>query len=578
MLTSAENIAKYYLSLAKKHNLNLLTRNDFEINSELFDQKDYFNYLKLQAIPIKKAKNRVVVATANPTEKNIKKIDDYFTKKFRMPIKISVISRQDISYVLSQRFSKKLAHDITNKRFDIDPVHSASYTFSLTQKIVLIVIIMLFIAALSWFFLMGTFIVTLILSMGTVVVMAYKMGLTLRLTRWPQKKTVVVTEFDIDPPTYTILIPMLREKKVTISALLASIERIDYEKSKLDVKLLVEEDDLGTIEIINLFRLPWYFDVLIVPPGLPRSKPRACNYGLYLAFGEYLTIFDAEDRPDPDQLKQALKCFGENDQKTVCIQAALNFYNYKENLLTKLFTIEFSHWFDFFIPALVFLKAPVPLGGTSNHFKKSALLKLGGWDPYIGTEDADIGIRIYRHGLKTNCITSTTYEEANSNLRNWFLQRVRWNKGYMQTYLVNMRDPIKMIKEIGIIKFINFQYFVGGNVFIQLANFPLWVFLIAMYFHLKIVGLAPNPKILFYTSWYNFLIANGILLISEFYSVYKRRLYCLLPYVPLKLFYWLLMSIAGYYAVFELLIRPGYWYKTEHGFSKQGNNTDIPIH
>jgi len=577
MLTISDNISNYYTLLSEKNNLAYITIDEFKVDTNLLKQKNYFDYLKYQAIPIKKTAHKVIIATANVTKNNIQKINDYFKNDFNLPIEIVVISRQAISKTLSQKFSKKLTHDITNKRFDVDPVHSASYSFSLTEKIVLIIAITLIIAALCWHLSIGIFIGSLLLSMGTVVFMAYKMGLTLRLTRWPQKKTVKSLVLDSDLPTYTILIPVLREKKITISALLASIERIDYDKSKLDVKLLVEEDDVNTIEIINTFNLPWYFEVLIVPPGLPRSKPRACNYGLYLAFGEYLTIFDAEDRPDPDQLKQALKCFSENDKETVCIQAALNFYNYKENLLTKLFTIEFSHWFDFFVPALVFLKAPVPLGGTSNHFKTPALLKLAGWDPYIGTEDADIGIRIYRLRLKTNCITSTTYEEANSNLLNWFRQRVRWNKGYMQTYLVNMRDPIKMIKEIGWVKFINFQYFVGGNVFIQLANLPLWIFLIATYFHLVTKGLEPNSKVLFFTTWYDFLIANSILLMSEFYSVYKRRLYSLLPYVPLKLFYWLLMSFAGYYAIFELLIRPGYWYKTEHGFSKQGKNTDIPI-
>ena len=552
MLSHSKNIFEYYARLAQKNHLLFYTENDFDVNLQLLKQKNYSHYLKLQAVPIIETEETITIATANPSKDNIKNIHHYFKKEFNQSIELVVISRQSISSLLSKKFSKKLTHDITHKRFDIDPVHSASYSFSLSEKIVLILGILFVISTFFWQPFIAIFIISLFLSIGTVIVMAYKMGLTLRLTRWPQKKIMLSNFSDDALPVYTILIPLLREKKITIFNLIRALDRIDYDKSQLDIKLLIEEDDGETLAIVTAFDLPWYYEVLIVPPGLPRSKPRACNYGLYLAFGEYLAIFDAEDRPDPDQLKQALKCFLENDDKTICIQAPLNFYNYKENLLTKLFTIEFTHWFDYFVPALVYLRAPVPLGGTSNHFKIPALLELGGWDPYIGTEDADIGVRIYRHGYKTNCITSTTYEEANNNFINWFRQRVRWNKGYMQTYLVNMRDPLKMIKEIGLFRFLNFQYFVGGNVFIQIANLPLWLFLIATYFHFLHFDTWIHSKVIFYMTAYNFLIGNLILLGSEFYSTYKRKLYSLLPYVPFKIVYWFLMSFAGYFAIFEL--------------------------
>jgi cellulose synthase/poly-beta-1,6-N-acetylglucosamine synthase-like glycosyltransferase len=577
MSESKRNIHQYYSDLAEQCQMDFVKVNYSDIDPELLQKDDRNDYLKLQAVPINQTPTTITIGTAHPIDTNLEKINLFWANKTEKKIKIVLISRQNISQILGQRFEKELTHDITFKRYDMDPVHSASYSFDLKEKIIILIILFSIFAGLYWQFYITVFVISLFLSMGTLVIMTYKLGLTVRLLRWPQNKPVQYTVLDAQLPVYTILIPLLREKEETLKVLFESLARLDYPTEKLDIKLLLEKSDLETLEIINKYDLPWIYDVLIVPPGLPRSKPRACNYGLYLAYGEYLTIYDAEDRPDPDQLKQALKCFKENDEPTVCIQAALNFYNYKENLLTRLFTIEYSHWFDSFVPALVFLKAPVPLGGTSNHFKIYILYQLGGWDPYIGTEDAEIGIRIYRHGYKTNCIVSTTYEEANSHLYNWFKQRARWNKGYMQTYLVNMRDPIKLYKQLGLVKFIHFQYFVGGNVFIQLANLPLWFFLLAGYFHYVHIGFEPYPKILFFMTWFNFLVSNLLLLLSEFYATWKRGLYDLLPYVPLKIFYWLLMSFAGYYAIFELLKRPGYWYKTEHGISNQGNDTDIPI-
>lgn len=571
MASSLENIKKHYVALAEKYKLDFISLKSIHVEPNILDENKISNYLKLQAIPIEKTKNIIKIATSNPTVDNCERINEFFSDNDKLNLEIVITSRQDISSTLASRFTAKFKHDITHKRFDIDPIHSASYTFSMAEKVIIIFVLLIIIGGFVWDAYIAGFIVALVLSIGTIIVMAHKMGLTIRLMRWPQEPHKDIIIKDIHLPTYTVLIPLLREKEVIISALIKSLNQLDYPKNKLDIKLILEEDDAETLGIINQMNLPWYYDVIVSPPGLPRSKRRACNYGLYLAYGEFLTIYDAEDRPDSDQLKQALNRFKEteiifNNDKTVCVQAALNFYNYRENLLTRLFAIEYTQWFDSYVPALVFLKAPVPLGGTSNHFKTHILLELGGWDPYIGTEDADIGMRIYRHNYNTNCITSTTYEEANIKWINWFKQRTRWNKGYMQTYFVNMRDPINMIKEVGFARFINFQYFVGGNVFIQLSNLPLWLFLIGTYFHFINVGLTPYLRILFFLTFFNFLIGNVILLCSEFYAVYRRGMYNLLPYVPLKLIYWLIMNFAGYYAIIELLVRPGYWYKTEHGF------------
>jgi cellulose synthase/poly-beta-1,6-N-acetylglucosamine synthase-like glycosyltransferase len=554
------------------YDLNLISLQASNIDSNLLTILECPDYLTLQAIPIEQTEKTLTIATANPSPENTKSIQEFWQAKNKK-IKIVVTSRQEIIDTLACKFEKEYIHDIAHCRDDLDYKHSASYTFSLVEKIILIVILsVMILAALGNFFNTALW-VSVFLATGTTIIMAYKMGLTIHtleyLVRKPAEQFTLGTT---DLPTYTILIPLLKEKEETIGLLLKSLNRLDYPKELLDIKFLLEKDDSQTLKTMSQFDLPWYSQVLVVPPGLPLSKPRACNYGMRLAFGKYLAIYDAEDIPDPDQLKLVLQRFHDSPDNVACIQAALNFYNSEENIIARLFTIEYTYWFDYLIPALASLHAPVPLGGTSNHFKMDVLRKLGGWDPYIGTEDAEIGVRLYRNGYRVEATTSTTYEEANTRFVNWFRQRTRWNKGYMQTYLVNMRDPIKMIEQIGPWRFVNFQLFVGGNVFIQLANLPLWIFLMTSFFMHNTYFTSMYPKLLLAITWYNFLASNLILLICQFIATYNRRYYSLLPYVPLKILYWLMMSFAGYNAIIELLRRPGYWYKTEHGVSKSSKD------
>ncbi len=586
MSKHVRSIKKYYSDLAKRHNLDFLSFDNIKMADFLLEKEKCSDYLRFQAIPIDESEDSIDIATADPSEKNIDKIKDFWGGA-KKKINFSVTSRQDIANVIAQKFDKEFAYEISHTRDNLDYKHSASYTFSFGEKIMIILLLYILTVTAFYDFFMTTLWFHLFLSFGTIIVIFYKTGLTLTaISLGKPKEKITINKEDL--PVYTILIPLLREKEEVISMLLKAIDRLDYPKKLLDVKLLLEKDDLKTIQAIDQFDLDWNYQVIFVPSGLPRSKPHACNYGLLLAFGEYLTIYDAEDRPDPDQLKRVLqrfhdkrewtfKTFGDYNSQLACVQASLNFYNFKENLLTRLFTIEYTHWFDCLVPALSRISAPVPLGGTSNHFRMDILRKIGGWDPYIGTEDAEIGVRLYRNGYRVEATRSTTYEEANTELVNWFKQRTRWNKGYMQTYLVNMRDPINMMKQIGPWRFLNFQCFVGGNVFIQIANLPLLIFLFLGYFLHDAYFSYYFPNFLYTVTFYNFVFSNIVYLISEFIATYRRGLYSLLPYVPLKFFYWMLMSLAGYYAIYELLVRPGYWYKTEHGLSKEVKKTDVSL-
>lgn len=368
-------------------------------------------------------------------------------------------------------------------------------------------------------------------------------------------------------PIYSVLCPLYREAHL-LPQFLKAIENLDWPKNKLDVILLLEEDDQETIDAAKILKLPSFIKILIVPNSLPKTKPKACNYGLVYAKGEYVVIYDAEDIPDKQQLKKAFLAFQKVSQDVVCLQAKLNYYNPHHNLLTRLFTAEYSLWFDLILTGLQSIETTIPLGGTSNHFKTKALLSLGGWDPFNVTEDCDLGARLFKEGYKTAIIDSTTLEEANSDIKNWIRQRSRWIKGYIQTYFVHMRDPLGFVKKNGVHAFI-FQLVVGGKIAFMFINPLLWIATIS-YFALNalvgpiIEGLYPAP--VFYIAVTSLIFGNFLCLYYYMIGCAKREHWSLLKYVFLVPFYWLMVSIAACIALIQLITKPHYWEKTHHGF------------
>ncbi|MBI2756015.1 MAG: glycosyltransferase [Chloroflexi bacterium] len=370
-------------------------------------------------------------------------------------------------------------------------------------------------------------------------------------------------------PIYTILVPVYKEANV-FPILAKAIDRLDYPKAKLDVKILLEEDDNETIEVARASHLPSHFKLVVVPNGKPKGKPKACNYGLIHAQGEYVVIYDAEDIPEPDQLKKAIVAFTKDDDKLACVQAKLNYFNRDQNLLTRWFTTEYSMWFDLFLPGLDASGAPIPLGGTSNHFRTARLQELGAWDPHNVTEDADLGMRLYKAGWKTAVIDSTTYEEANSDTYNWIRQRSRWVKGYVQTYLVHMRHPVRLWRAIGPKAFFSFQFVIGGTFFGFLMN-PVFWFLTALWFLTRagfIRELFPPP--IFYIGAVGLYFGNFAFTYLNVAGCLRRGYYDMVKYALLSPIYWALMSVAAWKGFLQLFYAPSYWEKTNHGLYKGG--------
>lgn len=379
-----------------------------------------------------------------------------------------------------------------------------------------------------------------------------------------QKEIEEISSADL--PVYSVLCPLYREAEV-LPQFVEAISQIDWPKSKLEVLLLLEEGDEETINAAASLALPDYIRTIIVPASLPKTKPKACNFGLSLATGEYLVVYDAEDRPEKDQLKKAYLGFKKVDESVVCLQAKLNYYNPYQNLLTKLFTAEYCLWFDLTLSGLQSINTVIPLGGTSNHFRINVLRKLGGWDPFNVTEDCDLGVRLFKQGYKTSIIESTTYEEANSNFKNWLRQRSRWIKGYWQTYLVHMRHPIEFFKKSGRHFFI-FQLVMGARMTFMLINPLLWLVTISYFVLNHYVGAIIETiyvPVVFYPAVFTMVFGNFLYIYNYMIGCAIRKKWDLIKFVYLMPGYWLAASWAAMIAFYQLALKPHFWEKTRHG-------------
>ncbi len=450
------------------------------------------------------------------------------------------------------------------------PHLSAFHPLSKGQRTMIASLILVFLlsaifrpwAAGRLFFFIATFFYLLISS--------YKMFLLYRSVRTDSQLRFSPKDISALPdshlPLYSILIPLYREAE-SLPHLVASLQRLDYPPEKLDIQLLLEEDDRETRDAAARLSLPPHFRLTLIPPSQPRTKPKACNIGLALARGEFLVIYDAEDQPEPDQLKKAVLGFQQSHSRVLCLQSKLNYYNPRQNWLTRFFTAEYSAWFDLSLPGLSSLQAVMPLGGTSNHFKTAPLRELLGWDAYNVAEDCDLGVRLCRYGWKTRMLDTTTWEEACSNLGFWIRQRTRWYKGYMQTWLVHTRHPLRLLREMGGRNAFHFSMIVGGMLVCLLLN-PIFWTLTALWFVRRFSALDPLfPPFVFFMGSVCLFVGNFAFLYAGALGCYRRRLYDLVKFAVCMPPYWILMSIAAWRALFQLLVNPFHWEKTRHGLT-----------
>ncbi len=559
-----------------KPNVNLLKA---AVDESLLDRDSLSTYSENLFMPWRREGGLLKVAVVDVNPELLTLVDEVVGE----PFDFVITSKFDIIWALqeigNQYYSEKAVHELAN----VLPQYSASEVFTPNQLIFLFVWMSLSMVIMTIWPVESLSLLFLGISVFLLLNFALRMVLT-----WvggDKHFDNLVTDEDVQRlddrtlPVYSILLPMYHEA-ATLPNIAQALRSIDYPLSKLDIKLILEQDDDETIDKAKELGLEGIFEIIRVPDCLPKTKPKACNYALHFCRGELATIYDGEDAPEPDQLKKAVIAFqmaqeyeeqerkkGNKINTMAVIQARLNYFNVAENWLTRMFTMEYSLWFDFYLPALDALRIPIPLGGTSNHFRMSVLREMEGWDPYNVTEDCDLGVRLTQGGYRVGVVNSTTFEEANNSIPNWIRQRSRWLKGYMQSYLVHMRRPIKFYKQLGHIGFWGFQFFIGGTIFsalvapILFGMYLIWLFTQTTFFDPYF------PSFVLYISLFNLLIANGFLIYLFMLSGFKRRYFGLIPWALTVPFYWILQSWAGYKGLWQLIHNPFYWEKTHHGLT-----------
>lgn len=406
--------------------------------------------------------------------------------------------------------------------------------------------------------------ITAVAAINLIATLAFKIAMLIAGYKKPPSRPVDVPL--AEKPVVSLIVPLYHEAAIA-NDLVMRLSRLTYPKSLLDVVLVLEDKDDQTRQMIEAVSLPGWMRVLRVPNGQIKTKPRALNYALGHTRGDIIGVLDAEDAPATDQIERVVEAFHTAPSNVACVQGILDFYNTKSNWLSRCFTIEYAIWFRIVLAGAARLGLPIPLGGTTVYLRRAALKQVGGWDAHNVTEDADLGIRLYRFGYRTILIPTVTREEANNRIVPWIRQRSRWLKGYIVTYMVHMRRPFRLLRELGARKWIGFQMFFLATI-LQFTLAPaLWSF------WLVFLGLnAPLFEVI-PADWAKgllalFLFAELVSLLTGFIAVARTQHEDLMQWVPMMFFYFPMGVFAVYKAWSELVFKPFYWDKTTHGRSE----------
>jgi cellulose synthase/poly-beta-1,6-N-acetylglucosamine synthase-like glycosyltransferase len=558
----------YYQGLANYYDLPFLDLERDPPDRSLLRAADADSYVLKLTLPWGQRDGRMIIATAEPGPDTVL----FARQRWGTAVDFVVTSKFDIVWTVQSAFGAALSHQAVYGLAEHDPEMSAKEVFTPAQVVVGYGLLSALLAGLALapiatlialnvamgVFYLGNFVFKSILVAaggGRSVEKDHAIAMMARQLR------------DDELPVFTVLVPMFREPKM-LPMLAHALRQLDYPLGKLDIKIVLEDGDHETLEVARTLGLEGVFEIIRVPPSHPQTKPKACNFALRFARGEYLVIYDAEDRPEPDQLRKVVAAFMQAPPEVACLQCSLNYYNSGENWLARMFTLDYSLWFDQMLPGLERLNVPIPLGGTSNHFKIEVLRELHGWDPFNVTEDADLGLRLTQKGYRVGVVDSTTFEEASCHAGNWVRQRSRWIKGYMQTFLVHTRRPLHLLRATGPLGFLGFIFFIGGTVLSALFSPLFWILYLVWLITLTTGFDVVFPELLLFLSLFNLLVGNGAFIYLSMLAPVRRGRLDLIPYGLTVLGYWVLMSIAAYRGLWQLLRNPFYWEKTQHGVSK----------
>jgi glycosyltransferase XagB len=365
---------------------------------------------------------------------------------------------------------------------------------------------------------------------------------------------------DADLPAYTILLP-LRDEAHMVQQLHTHLSRLDYPAEKLQIIYVVEDRSPETIAAIRAHLNDARFSLIVVPDALPRTKPKALNFALPFCRGDFVVVYDAEDRPDPDQLRRALAAFRARPN-VQCVQARLVIANGATRALPALFAGEYAALFTVLLPAYARWGIVMPLGGTSNHFRMDTLRRIGGWDAFNVTEDADLAVRLARKRMATATIASRTFEDAPTRLRPWLGQRTRWMKGWIQTFVVHNRRPRLLIREMGLVGALMFQIIILGMLLGPLLHAGYMLLILGK----LTVGQPVLPTLHAWpaTCLAVLLVGYGTAILTNIIGLKRTGQAHLIWWQVLLPIYWLLIALATLLAFKDFALRPHHWFKSPH--------------
>ena len=506
-----------------------------------------------------------------PDCRNLENIKQLLTQYPEMKSRLKITTLTENRNYIENRCAPSLLSSAINGLRDQFPSLSARRVFSVSQAVVLLlvlqVLLILTVTSGDW--------VLLVLHLTAswfyfgCIALRFYATITYKNPVPAADLSKQLADYSNDGglPVYSILVALYKESG-QVTDLVEALLNLNWPRERLEIKLVCEADDLETINVVKKVlqqQKTTIISLVIVPISLPKTKPKALNFALPLCRGRLLVIYDAEDRPHPMQLREAYNTFENGASELACLQAPLVIHNHHEGWLARLFAIEYSSLFGGLLPMLSKAKAPLPLGGTSNHFKRSILERIGAWDPYNVTEDADLGMRLARAGYQIGTITLPTYEEAPINFTVWLKQRTRWFKGWFQTWLVHMRHPIALFRDLGFWGTVTFHFMVTGMIVSALVHPLLLYFIGARLFEVYQNGLVIT-------------ILQPLFLLDLSTIVLGYGTFAALAYVTLPIhglsnlrsalwgtpIYWMLLSIAAWRALWHLIRRPHEWEKTPH--------------
>jgi glycosyltransferase XagB len=549
-----------YRILAKHHLLPFFNTLETPPDALLFDVAQIADYLRLEAVPCCRDADELVVATTDPERFHRERGSAFSHARIRLVI----TSPLDIAWTIQRVFGKNFSHHASESLRYHSPHYALSPNKTSTIKTTFICLLLLMLCWAYPFYSM-----TITLTGACIFFISTLLFKTLLVMVGVKARDAVFAVSNIcltpdnDCPPYTVLVPLFQEAH-SVPDLLACLGALDYPAHQLDIKLIVEAEDDATIAAIKVCNPDRRFHLIIVPPSHPKTKPKACNYALKFARGEFVTIYDAEDAPDPTQLRHAVALFRAYPE-VACLQACLSYYNHDDNLLTRLFSLEYQMLFEFMLPALYRLHIPIPLGGTSNHLRRNVLEDLHAWDAYNVTEDADLGIRLACEGYITLPFASHTQEEAPAQVHAWIKQRSRWIKGYIQTWGVLARMPMKRHAQLGGRGFWGVHFFIGAASLAYILAPILWLVALGwMLFPSVHPPISPTITMLCIATFGAGVAAQWGCAIAVMQGVKRHHLWTILCYPC----YFCLHSIASVRSLWQLLFAPSHWDKTTHGMTK----------